>query len=210
MALSSAVPLSLPPPDPRRPRRCPFQEVSPSWKPGCLSCWPAGRPSCPSRLGSLAPATIVPAVVSQTPSASRKSLDAPSWPGVYRLSMSLMERLLKTLRYNFLTEALDFVGVHQERTLQVRGCPRLGGRGCSGLRLGSRMLYGVPAAPGQPAKCGAWAGISSAGTSWSETLVITPCHRVPPPQRLRAGAGAAGPCVTWSLPVSPCPSASTR
>lgn len=37
--------------------------------------------------------------------------------------MSLMERLLKTLRYNFLTEALDFVGVHQERTLQVRGCP---------------------------------------------------------------------------------------
>lgn len=35
--------------------------------------------------------------------------------------MSLMERLLKTLRYNFLTEALDFVGVHQERALQVRG-----------------------------------------------------------------------------------------
>lgn len=33
-----------------------------------------------------------------------------------------MERLLKTLRYNFLTEALDFVGVHQERTLQVGGC----------------------------------------------------------------------------------------
>lgn len=49
-------------------------------------------------------------------------MDAPSWPGVYRLSMCLMERLLKTLRYNFLTEALDFVGVHQERTLQVRGC----------------------------------------------------------------------------------------
>uniref|UniRef100_A0A670KCY9 Nucleoporin NUP188 n=1 Tax=Podarcis muralis TaxID=64176 RepID=A0A670KCY9_PODMU len=48
----------------------------------------------------------------------RKSLDAPSWPGVYRLSISLMERLLKTLRYNFLTEALDFVGVHQERILQ--------------------------------------------------------------------------------------------
>ncbi|XP_029468450.1 nucleoporin NUP188 homolog isoform X2 [Rhinatrema bivittatum] len=54
----------------------------------------------------------------QAPSSSRKSLDAPSWPGVYRLSMSLMERLLKTLRYNFLTEALDFVGVHQERILQ--------------------------------------------------------------------------------------------
>uniref|UniRef100_A0A8D1GR95 Nucleoporin NUP188 n=1 Tax=Sus scrofa TaxID=9823 RepID=A0A8D1GR95_PIG len=60
----------------------------------------------------------------QTPSASRKSLDAPSWPGVYRLSMSLMERLLKTLRYNFLTEALDFVGVHQERTLQCLNAVR--------------------------------------------------------------------------------------
>lgn len=41
--------------------------------------------------------------------------------------MSLMERLLKTLRYNFLTEALDFVGVHQERTLQVRGCQHQSG-----------------------------------------------------------------------------------
>ncbi|ERE71281.1 putative nucleoporin [Cricetulus griseus] len=60
----------------------------------------------------------------QAPSTSRKSLDAPSWPGVYRLSMSLMERLLKTLRYNFLTEALDFVGVHQERTLQCLNAVR--------------------------------------------------------------------------------------
>uniref|UniRef100_A0A2K6G5J0 Nucleoporin NUP188 n=1 Tax=Propithecus coquereli TaxID=379532 RepID=A0A2K6G5J0_PROCO len=60
----------------------------------------------------------------QTPSASRKSVDAPSWPGVYRLSMSLMEQLLKTLRYNFLTEALDFVGVHQERTLQCLNAVR--------------------------------------------------------------------------------------
>lgn len=33
--------------------------------------------------------------------------------------MSLMESLLKTLRYNFINEALDFVGVHQERILQV-------------------------------------------------------------------------------------------
>ncbi|XP_064027293.1 nucleoporin NUP188 isoform X4 [Pogoniulus pusillus] len=54
----------------------------------------------------------------QGSASSRRSLDAPSWPGVYRLCMSLMERLLKTLRYNFLTEALDFVGVHQERILQ--------------------------------------------------------------------------------------------
>uniref|UniRef100_A0A452SQ37 Nucleoporin 188 n=1 Tax=Ursus americanus TaxID=9643 RepID=A0A452SQ37_URSAM len=60
----------------------------------------------------------------QTPSTSRKSVDAPSWPGVYRLSMCLMERLLKTLRYNFLTEALDFVGVHQERTLQCLSAVR--------------------------------------------------------------------------------------
>uniref|UniRef100_A0A2K5KEB6 Nucleoporin NUP188 n=1 Tax=Colobus angolensis palliatus TaxID=336983 RepID=A0A2K5KEB6_COLAP len=65
-----------------------------------------------------------PCLPGRTPSASRKSLDAPSWPGVYRLSMSLMERLLKTLRYNFLTEALDFVGVHQERTLQCLNAVR--------------------------------------------------------------------------------------
>ncbi|XP_062815966.1 nucleoporin NUP188 isoform X1 [Anolis carolinensis] len=65
----------------------------------------------------------------QVPPSSRKSQDAPSWPGVYRLSVSLMERLLKTLRYNFLTDALDFVGVHQERILQclnaVRTVPSL-------------------------------------------------------------------------------------
>ncbi|PKU32884.1 hypothetical protein llap_16811 [Limosa lapponica baueri] len=60
----------------------------------------------------------------QTSASSRKSLDAPSWAGVYRLSMSLMERLLKTLRYNFLTEALDFVGVHQERILQCLNAVR--------------------------------------------------------------------------------------
>ncbi|XP_072841248.2 nucleoporin NUP188 [Pogona vitticeps] len=60
----------------------------------------------------------------QAPAASRKSLDAPSWPGVYRLSVSLMERLLKTLRYNFLTDALDFVGVHQERILQCLNAVR--------------------------------------------------------------------------------------
>ncbi|XP_066466804.1 nucleoporin NUP188 isoform X1 [Tiliqua scincoides] len=60
----------------------------------------------------------------QVPVSSRKSLDAPSWPGVYRLSISLMERLLKTLRYNFLTDALDFVGVHQERILQCLNAVR--------------------------------------------------------------------------------------
>ncbi|KAG8447953.1 hypothetical protein GDO86_015165 [Hymenochirus boettgeri] len=54
----------------------------------------------------------------------RKAIDAPSWPAVYRLAVSLMERLLKTLRYNYLTEALDFVGVHQERILQCLSAVR--------------------------------------------------------------------------------------
>ncbi|KAA0719723.1 Nucleoporin NUP188 -like protein [Triplophysa tibetana] len=54
----------------------------------------------------------------------RKSQDAPSWPGVYRLSLSLMESLLRTLRYNFINEALDFVGVHQERILQCLNAVR--------------------------------------------------------------------------------------
>ncbi|XP_068191386.1 nucleoporin NUP188 [Antennarius striatus] len=49
---------------------------------------------------------------------SRKSQDAACWPGVYRLCLSLMESLLKTLRHNFIHQALDFVGVHQERILQ--------------------------------------------------------------------------------------------
>ncbi|KAJ8260513.1 hypothetical protein COCON_G00162360 [Conger conger] len=55
---------------------------------------------------------------------SRKSQDTPSWPGVYRLCMSLMESLLKTLRYGFVNEALDFVGVHQERILQCLNAVR--------------------------------------------------------------------------------------
>ncbi|XP_043914056.1 nucleoporin NUP188 [Protopterus annectens] len=57
-------------------------------------------------------------------SSSRKSLDAPSWPGVYCLCVSLMERLLKTLGYTFLSDALDFVGVHQERILQCLNAVR--------------------------------------------------------------------------------------
>ncbi|XP_056394145.1 nucleoporin NUP188 isoform X2 [Hyla sarda] len=60
----------------------------------------------------------------QPPLSSRKAVDAPSWPGVYRLTVSLMERLLKTLRYNFLTDALDFIGVHQERILQCLSAVR--------------------------------------------------------------------------------------
>ncbi|MGH0152426.1 UNVERIFIED_CONTAM: hypothetical protein FKN15_022816 [Acipenser sinensis] len=61
---------------------------------------------------------------SQSSGFSRKSQDAPSWPGVHRLSISLMESLLKTLRYNFLNDALDFVGVHQERILQCLNAVR--------------------------------------------------------------------------------------
>ncbi|XP_034048001.1 nucleoporin NUP188 homolog isoform X2 [Thalassophryne amazonica] len=55
---------------------------------------------------------------------SRKSQDTACWPVVYRLCMSLMESLLKTLRYNFINEALDFVGVHQERILQCLNAVR--------------------------------------------------------------------------------------
>ncbi|XP_068429689.1 nucleoporin NUP188 [Clinocottus analis] len=55
---------------------------------------------------------------------SRKSQDSACWPGVYRLCMSLMESLLKTLRYNFINDALDFVGVHQERILQCLNAVR--------------------------------------------------------------------------------------
>uniref|UniRef100_A0A672HRX6 Nucleoporin NUP188 n=1 Tax=Salarias fasciatus TaxID=181472 RepID=A0A672HRX6_SALFA len=55
---------------------------------------------------------------------SRKAQDSACWPGVYRLCMSLMESLLKTLRYNFVNEALDFVGVHQERILQCLNAVR--------------------------------------------------------------------------------------
>uniref|UniRef100_H3DN37 Nucleoporin NUP188 n=2 Tax=Tetraodon nigroviridis TaxID=99883 RepID=H3DN37_TETNG len=55
---------------------------------------------------------------------SRKCQDSACWPGVYRLCVSLMESLLKTLRYNFINEALDFVGVHQERILQCLNAVR--------------------------------------------------------------------------------------
>ncbi|XP_019619082.1 PREDICTED: LOW QUALITY PROTEIN: nucleoporin NUP188 homolog [Branchiostoma belcheri] len=49
---------------------------------------------------------------------SEKSLDAPSWPGVYRMALDLEALLLGTLKHDFLSDALDFVGVHQDRMLQ--------------------------------------------------------------------------------------------
>ncbi|KAM9841472.1 nucleoporin NUP188 [Aulostomus maculatus] len=55
---------------------------------------------------------------------SRKSQDSACWPVVYRLCVSLMESLLKILRYKFINEALDFVGVHQERILQCLNAVR--------------------------------------------------------------------------------------
>lgn len=66
---------------------------------------------------------VLQSVLVSEQSFSRRSQDSACWPGVYRLCMSLMESLLKTLRYNFINDALDFVGVHQERILQVRSGP---------------------------------------------------------------------------------------
>ncbi|CAL1567722.1 unnamed protein product [Knipowitschia caucasica] len=63
-------------------------------------------------------------VSTSSQSFSRKSQDSACWPSVYRLCMSLMESLLKTLRYTFINEALDFVGVHQERMLQCLNAVR--------------------------------------------------------------------------------------
>ena len=42
-----------------------------------------------------------------------------TWLGIYRLNITLAMNLLKTLRYSFLQEALNFIGVHQERMNQV-------------------------------------------------------------------------------------------
>ncbi|XP_074655526.1 nucleoporin NUP188-like [Tubulanus polymorphus] len=42
----------------------------------------------------------------------------PTWLGIYRLIINLVSHLLATLRYTFLQDALDFVGVHQDRLLQ--------------------------------------------------------------------------------------------
>lgn len=42
-----------------------------------------------------------------------------NWEAVYCMVLQLMTALLHTLRYNFLQETLDFIGVHQDHMLQV-------------------------------------------------------------------------------------------
>uniref|UniRef100_A0A8C4N615 Nucleoporin 188 n=1 Tax=Eptatretus burgeri TaxID=7764 RepID=A0A8C4N615_EPTBU len=43
----------------------------------------------------------------------------PSWESVYQLSLALLGMLLRKLRHRFLPHAFDFLGVHQDRVLQV-------------------------------------------------------------------------------------------
>ena len=46
--------------------------------------------------------------------------DSDQWLTVYHHGINLMTSLLTTLKYNFLQDALNFVGVHQERMAQVK------------------------------------------------------------------------------------------
>ncbi|KAJ8038745.1 hypothetical protein HOLleu_16255 [Holothuria leucospilota] len=41
----------------------------------------------------------------------------PTWLGIYRVAVSVMTTMLSTLKHHFLSDALDFVGVHKERML---------------------------------------------------------------------------------------------
>ena len=49
-----------------------------------------------------------------------KRTASSSWQALYCHGLSLVTLMLASLRYNFLQEALDFVGVHQDRMYQVR------------------------------------------------------------------------------------------
>ncbi|XP_075909302.1 nucleoporin NUP188 isoform X3 [Petromyzon marinus] len=55
----------------------------------------------------------------------RRSHEAPSWQGAYCLCLAVLQAVLRQLRHSALPQALDFLGVHQERILQslqaVRG-----------------------------------------------------------------------------------------
>lgn len=112
--------------------------------------------------------------------------------------MSLMERLLKTLRYNFLTEALDFVGVHQERTLQVSSClpPRAVGH-CAFL---SEVPLAAALQPFSICRARGWAQLSS------ETSGVQACHLSHSHCSVWGLRGPAGPSLT--SPLSPVPQCS--
>ena len=43
----------------------------------------------------------------------------PTWSSVYCLSISLFTSLLRTLKYNFVNYAIEFIGVHQDKMHQV-------------------------------------------------------------------------------------------
>ncbi len=54
-----------------------------------------------------------------------------SWLAVYQRCLSLVSTLLTTLKYNFLQNAFDFIGVHQDRIHQVGTVPRVDLNLCS-------------------------------------------------------------------------------
>ncbi len=54
-----------------------------------------------------------------------------SWLAVYQRCLSLVSTLLTTLKYNFLQNAFDFIGVHQDRIHQVGTVPRVDVNHCS-------------------------------------------------------------------------------
>ncbi len=54
-----------------------------------------------------------------------KQTDTPSWHSVYCHYMGVMTLMLSKLRYNFLQDALDFMGVHQDRIYQCLESVRL-------------------------------------------------------------------------------------
>ena len=45
--------------------------------------------------------------------------DSRGWSDVYHRYLTLNINMLNTLKYNFLQDALNFVGVHQDRMQQV-------------------------------------------------------------------------------------------
>ncbi|XP_064649346.1 nucleoporin NUP188-like isoform X2 [Lineus longissimus] len=51
--------------------------------------------------------------------------EAPTWLGIYRQFLSLVSSMLSTLRFSFLQDALDFLGVHQDRMIQCLGAVRV-------------------------------------------------------------------------------------